>query len=192
MLHLCSRESDLLDAEQLRQRDAREWDALYDATCRRTYQVLYFATGAPDSVVEDLNQDVWLSAMESIERFDASRGTAQDWLLGIARFKALTYLRKQYRNHLAYVGTYDELPCNVSGHEQSLVNDERIALIRAAIASLPENWQYVLRQMYDQQMSVKQIAELTELSPKAIESTLARARQRLREMIKETIERSPE
>lgn len=183
--------ADLDDTNLLRQRDAASWDALYTATGRRTYRVLYHVTGAKPNVLEELNQEVWLSAIESIERFDASRGSAHDWVLGIARFKGLTYLRKQYTSRLAYVGTGAELDHQWADASDSESDSrmERLALLRASIESLPENWQYVLRQKYEVGMSVKEISELVGVTPKAIESTLARARTRLRELYLETCEK---
>lgn len=181
-----------IDPELLRSRDTKAWDALYTATCRRTYRVLYHVTGANTSVLEELNQQVWLSAMESIGRFDASRGTAQDWILGIARFKGLTYLRVQYSSRVVCVGKVDELTDFQNGLEDSLERAEYLAMIRATIASLPENWQYVLRMKYEEKMSVNEIADFIGNTPKGVESVLSRARKRLRELMRDTLERECE
>ena len=143
-------------------------------------------TGATSSILEDLNQDVWLSAIEFIEQFDATRGTAHDWILGIARYKGLNYLRKKYSCRLAYVGEYSDLAEKSDGLSVTIVEAERAALLRGAIESLPENWQFVLRQKYGEGMSVKEIADFSGMTPKAIESTLSRARQRLRELFQDT------
>ena len=183
---------DRFEHELLVRRDAAVWDSLYMATCRRTYRVLHYLTGERQAILEDLNQDVWLSAIESIASFDASLGTAHDWVLGIARYKGLTYLRKQYRNRVVYVADPPEIStAHVGDYDQvALDTTERLALLRATIESLPENWQSILRQKYDNGMSVKEIAELAGTTSKAVESTLSRARTRLRELFNETIERS--
>lgn len=177
---------EFIDTQLLCQRHPETWDLLYTSTCRRTYRVLAHVTGAVPSVLEELNQDVWLSAIECIEGFDATRGTAQDWVLGIARLKGLHYLRKKYQQRLAYVGSYADL-IDPSDDLAALETAERAALLRGAIESLPESWQLVLRQKYGDGLTVKQIAALCETTPKAIESTLSRARQRLRELFQSTI-----
>ncbi len=180
-----------LDPHLLKIRDTETWDSLYVSTCHRTYRVLSHVTGALPHVLEDLNQEVWLSAIESIEGFDATRGTAQDWVLGIARFKGLNFLRKKYSCRLAFVGHYSE---ELEQPEKSAarVAAERAAVLRGTIASLPENWQFVLKQKYDEGMSVKEMADFAETTTKAIESTLSRARQRLRELFQETFLRGTE
>lgn len=175
-----------VDTQLLCQRHPETWDLLYTSTCRRTFRVLGLVTGAAPAILEELNQDVWLSAIECIDGFDATRGTAQEWILGIARLKGLHYLRKKYKQRLAYVGSYTDLVDPTESGED-IEAAERAALLRGAIESLPESWQLVLRQKYSDGLTVKQIAELCETTPKAIESTLSRARQRLRELFQSTI-----
>jgi RNA polymerase sigma factor (sigma-70 family) len=118
-------------------------------------------------VLEELNQDVWLSAIDSIEHFDATRGTPQDWLLGIARFKGLTYIRRQYTCRVVSVGR--SLPEQIAAPDGAPEDAERTALLRATIESLPEQWQYVLRQKYEVGLSVKEFSELAGVTPKAVE-----------------------
>ena len=186
----CHMPPELHDEQLLRSRDADVWDTLYRSTSRRTYRVLHHVTGAMHNELEELNQDVWLSAIQSVERFDATRGTPQDWVLGIARFKGLTYLRKKYYSRFAFVSGSSELAEHWVTPDSSMEFVDRIALLRAAIESLPENWQYLLRQKYEAGLSVNEIAELIAATPKAVESTLSRARQRLRDLFRETIDQS--
>lgn len=183
-------DSELTNTILLSRRDSRAWDALYMLSSKSTYRVLYLVTGESATVLEELNQEVWLSAIESIERFDESRGSAHDWILGIARFKGLSFLRKKYATRLAFVGAFDQLMSISSTDETNAERNELVALVRATIESLPESWQFVLRQKYELDLSVKDIAQLAGISAKAVESTLSRARQRLRELLKETLERT--
>ncbi|QEG43816.1 RNA polymerase sigma factor [Roseimaritima ulvae] len=176
---------ELIDVQRLRVGDHQAWDALYSSACRRTYRVLYHLTGAKQSVLEELNQDVWLSALQSIERLDATRGTAVDWVLGIARHKGLTYLRKHYANRVVFVGAGGDMPDLSFADDGPSPAHERAMWLRAAIESLPEHWQYVLRQKYHVGLTVQQIADQMDRTPKAIESTLSRARARLRELVSE-------
>lgn len=177
---------ELPDIQLLRNRDRDSWDALYRSTCQRSYRVLRHVTGASPSVLEELNQDVWLSAIDSILQFDATRGTPQDWILGIARFKGLTYVRRRYRCRVVSVGC--SVADQIAAVDVPTDADGRIALLRASIESLPEQWQYVLRQKYEAGLSVKEISELAGVTPKAVESTLSRARQRLRDLYRDTVE----
>jgi RNA polymerase sigma-70 factor (ECF subfamily) len=176
-----------IDLEPLRQRDSQAWDHLYQSCAARTYRVLYHITKAERSVLEELNQAVWLAAIESVSGIDGTRGTPQDWVLGIARFHALSYLRRKYRNRVVAVGCGSGWPAAEVDRETE-ARTERLGLIRASIESLPEHWQYVLSQKYEHGRSVKEIADLSHCTVKAIESILSRSRQRLRELTREQTE----
>lgn len=85
----------------------------------------------------------------------------------------------------------DDLTESSVVEDDQLVAAERASLLRATLESLPENWQYVLRQKYQFRLSVREIADLVDSTPKAIESTLSRARQRLRDLMRETNSEQP-
>lgn len=176
------------DHERLKLRETQAWDAFYQLCSRSTYRVLYCITGGPPHVLEELNQEVWLTAIQIIDRLDVTRGTPRSWILGIARLKGLSYLRTQYKNRLVYVGEPIDLANLLEDCSADSPANDKLPLLRAAIVSLPERWQFVLRQKYDEGRTVEDIAELADSTPKAIESTLSRARQRLREIIAATNE----
>ncbi len=177
---------ELLDLDRLRQRDSLAWGQLYDLCAQRTYRVLYHVTKAEQNVLEELNQAVWLAAIETIDRMDGTRGTPQDWILGVARFQGLTYLRRKYRNRVVTVGSGASFPIFDEVTPDLERRTERLGLLRACIESLPENWQFILRQKYEQGMSVKEIAESSGSTVKSVESVLSRSRSRLREMARAT------
>lgn len=179
--------SDWNQVEQLRRRDATAWDLLYAENVTRTYRALYHLTGAKAWIIEELNQDVWLSAIESIENFDGKKGSPEDWILGIARFKGLTYLRKYARERVTMVGVaVPSLVAESESIESEMETQERVGVLRACLACLPEHWQRTLRWKYSQGKSVKEIACLMGATPKSVESILSRARSRLRELVENT------
>ena len=77
-------------------RDERALAALYDATLSRVYGLVLRIVRRPalaDEVVEDTYFQVWRQAL----RFDASRGRALPWLLGMARSRAIDAVRHEAR-----------------------------------------------------------------------------------------------
>ena len=77
-------------------RDERALAALYDATLSRVYGLVLRVVRRPalaDEVVEDTYFQVWRQAA----RFDASRGRALPWLLGMARSRAIDAVRREAR-----------------------------------------------------------------------------------------------
>lgn len=176
-----------IDAERLRAMCPEEWDRLYQLGSCRTYRVLYHVTKAEARVLEELNQGVWLAALEGIDTYDARRGPPLDWVLGIARYKGLNYLRQKYRAKVVVMERLPEMSLAQTAAVNSEWLTEKSRLLRACVESLPDRWQYVLRQKYEIGLSVKEIAELTGTSAKAVESTLSRARHRLRELVDDLV-----
>ena len=77
-------------------RDERALAALYDATLSRVYGLVLRVVRKPalaDEVVEDTYFQVWRQAA----RFDPARGRALQWLLGMARSRAIDALRREAR-----------------------------------------------------------------------------------------------
>ena len=70
-------------------RDRSAWDAMYQRHVGDVYGVVYHLVGGDRHLAEDINQEVWMLAVERFERFDPGRGGFRDWLLGIARHRAL-------------------------------------------------------------------------------------------------------
>src|SRR3954471_14758030 len=74
-------------------RDRSAWDVMYRRHVGDVFGLAYHLVGGGRHLAEELNQEVWLLAIEQFERFDPARGTFRDWLLGIARHRALRHLR---------------------------------------------------------------------------------------------------
>lgn len=50
--------------------------------------------------VDDVHQEVFLSASKTIETFDPTIGSFGQWIAGVANNQAATFLKKTYRNYL--------------------------------------------------------------------------------------------
>lgn len=76
--------------------DERALTALYDATVTRVYALVLRVvrrSALAEEVVEDTFFQVWRQAA----RFDATRGRALTWLLGMARSRAIDAIRREAR-----------------------------------------------------------------------------------------------
>jgi len=130
-------------------------------------------------LVEDVVQDVFLAALASLASFHGT-SSLRTWLLGIARHK----VEDHYRRRLRAPEPLDE---EAAG---SLVDDplpdEAIDRQRArekahqVLQQLHEAYRLVLLWRYWENRSVRDIAEATGKTEKAVERMLARARARFR------------
>jgi RNA polymerase sigma-70 factor, ECF subfamily len=147
-----------------------------------------------DEAARDAVQDAFLSAFRGIQRFD---GQAQlsTWLHRIVVNAALMRIRSRQRrpeqsiepmlpvfaddgHHVTPV-----VPWSETG-EDVLERKETRALVRAAIAELPESYRTVLLLRDIEELSTREAADLVGISENALKLRLHRARQALATVIK--------
>ncbi len=153
---------------------------MYDRHVDDLFGLIYHLVGRNRGAAEDVCQEVWLLAIERFDGFDVQRGGFRNWLFGIARHRVRHYLRRNLRQNI-----------DLDPDDQStalpaldlLEMGERVDVIRAALLSLDGDHRHVLQAKYSDGLSVRDIAERTGRSAKAVESLLSRARARLRELL---------
>jgi RNA polymerase sigma-70 factor (ECF subfamily) len=162
-------------------RDRSAWSAMYERHVRDVFGLVYHLVGGDREVAEDINQEVWLLAIERFDQFDAGRGRFRDWLLGIARHRALRHHRRAA--HQLIQDCPDGLADGVPPPEL-LEGRERADVVRAALLCLHDGCRRVLLAKYGDGLSVAEIAAQTGRSAKAVESLLSRARSQLRALLR--------
>jgi RNA polymerase sigma-70 factor, ECF subfamily len=145
------------------------------------FGLVYHLVGGDRHVAEDINQEVWLLAIERFERFDPARGGFRDWLLGIARHRALRHHRRATGQAIG--GRPDE-PSDSIPPPELLIGVERADVVRAALLCLHDGSRRVLLDKYAEGLSVAEIAARSGRSAKAVESLLSRARGQLRALLR--------
>jgi RNA polymerase sigma-70 factor (ECF subfamily) len=162
-------------------RDRAAWNVMYERHVRDVFGLVYHLVGGDRHVAEDVNQEVWLLAIERFDRFDPGRGGFRDWLLGIARHRALRHHRCASGQPVQGQpdGLSDGLPA-----PELLEGRERADVVRAALLCLHDGSRRVLLAKYADGLSVAEIAARTGRSAKAVESLLSRARSQLRSLLR--------
>jgi RNA polymerase sigma factor (sigma-70 family) len=170
--------------EALARRDRAAWGALYDAHLNEIYAFVSHLLESDRKACEDLNQEVWLQAISSIKGFDPARGELRDWLFGIARLQVAQHFRRLSSAFVSENAESIELADNALLLPQEVMERvERLQLVRAAMTAIPQSHQLVLRQKYVDGRSVQEIATAMKTTAKAVESSLSRARMRLRMLL---------
>jgi RNA polymerase sigma-70 factor (ECF subfamily) len=164
----------------LSRRDRTVWAAMYDRHVGAVFGLVYHLVGQDRAVAEDVNQEVWLLAIEQVDSFDAARGEFRDWLLGIARHRAL----RRRRDPARYFESRSDAPSDALAPLELLEGAERADMVRAALICLHDDWRAVLLDKYAEGLSVTEIADRTGRSAKAVESVLSRAREQLRALLR--------
>jgi RNA polymerase sigma-70 factor (ECF subfamily) len=173
--------------EAITRRDRAAWGALYDAHLREIYAFVSHLMEGDRSSCDDLNQEIWLQAISCIENFDSQKGELRDWLFGIARRQVALHFRRLSGSTVSSahdLAEWMEPADNALLLPQEMMERvERVRLVRAAFLAMPQSHQHVLRQKYIDGRSVEEIATAMKTTAKAVESSLSRARTRLRVLL---------
>lgn len=137
----------------------------------------YLSSKLPEGEVEEILQDTFLSAFDSLTlyRGDSSVST---WLISIARHEVADFYRKKYVRcaveHTAplFENMVSELLSPEFESEKKKIEQKFFATYQ----KLSSQYQDVLSYRFELSMSVKEIAKRMDLSFKATESLLYRAR----------------
>lgn len=135
---------------------------------------------------EEVYQDVFIKVFQNINRYEAERSSFKTWLLRIAYNETVTHLRRQ-RQRTLYLDDGDNSYEAISEAEVEETlghpNQEVVQLIRAAIRHLPPDEQAIITMFYYDEMSLKEIAYVTESQPTTVASRLSRTRKKLCKII---------
>lgn len=127
---------------------------------------------------EDLTNDVFLEAIESLSMLQKEEKTLA-WLYRIAHNKMVDFYRKKKIKSilLSQVPFLQIIANEISQPEFQFEKDAIRDKIEASLRSLSYNHRIILELHYEQEVPIKQIARKLNLSFKAAESLLFRARQ---------------
>ena len=182
---------DVLLARLVRSGDARAFDTLYRRHSALLYatavRVMRGADGAADVV-----HDAWIRAVENGRSFER-RSTFRTWVTGILLNVIREHVRDVRRNGVQSDGD----PAPPAGVASDVTwADARFAVtptldvsgvdpvdLEAAIAALPAGFRHVLVLHDVEGFTHEEIAEMLDIVPGTSKSQLARARQRVREML---------
>jgi RNA polymerase sigma factor (sigma-70 family) len=164
---------------------------LYGQYSNRVYNTaLSYLQHATDA--EDVTQEVFLEVFRSVGQFRGG-SSISTWLYRITINKCLDYQRHKQRKKRfgilrSLFGAAGELQHDLPDFQHpgiALENQERATVLFKAIAQLGESQKTAFILVYVEELSQKEAAEVMEISVKALESLLQRAKGNLRITLKE-------
>ncbi len=156
--------------------DQSAFDSLYARYKQPLYGYLYRNCGNEASI-DELFQDIWLRVIASAGRYKR-RGKFRSWIFTLAHHCIVDFYRKSGRQSGEQpVG--EDLPASQS--TESRVQDrEALFAVQEAIASLPLEQRQAFCLREESGFSVREIAEIQDVTLEAAKSRLRYAYQKLR------------
>jgi len=129
---------------------------------------------------DDLANDVFILAYEHFDRYDPQKASIYTWLFAITR----NVLKNFYRNAKNNISIDDEdnwldiaSPLDI---ENCVIEEERAAILKKAIAELPERQRACIELQYIEGLSGKEIAERIGITPANVRVLVNRAKEKLK------------
>lgn len=154
--------------------DTREYERLLNLYLDSVYRVAL--SGCRNSAdAEDVVQDTFIKLWERQELFEDEEH-ARKWLIRVASNLCHSLWRTSWRKRTVYLEEMTTAP--------AFSMPERSELYYA-VMGLSVKYRQVVYLYYFEEYSVKEIAKLVKLSETAVQTRLLRARQKLKEALKE-------
>lgn len=131
-------------------------------------------------VIEDILQDILLAAWQALPTYRGD-SSLQSWILGIARHKIDDYYRRRIREEdISEEEDSAPEPSMVPMLEQQLDSAAQQDKVQETLSGMPESYALALIWRYRDERSVREMAQLSGKTEKAMERLLARAREDFR------------
>lgn len=171
--------------------DTEAADELATAALEPLYRFCLYRVGRDEHLCEDVVQETLVRAIRDVDRYDPARsgGDLFPWLTGLAqneirralagRKSAASLEALWSRMDKELLSIYAKLGSEPFGDEL-LRRAETREMVNATMSQLPPQYGRALEAKYVHGRSVRQIAEASKVSEKAVESQLSRARKAFR------------
>lgn len=165
--------------------DEKALMALYDATLSRVWGLVLRVVRRPQ-LAEEVVEDVFFQVWRQAPRFDAQRGRAMAWLLGMARSRAIDALRHEAR---FVAESLDDEAHAEPTDESSEAGDELLAVARGhadlhdALMLLNPQPRQLVALAFFSGLSHEEIATQTHLPLGTVKSQIRRALLSLRQVL---------
>jgi RNA polymerase sigma-70 factor (ECF subfamily) len=135
-----------------------------------------------DSIAEDLISEVFLDVWRQAGRFEG-RSSVSTWLLAIARFKALSALRRRPDEELDEVAVA-KVEDQSDDPAITLEKKDKSALIQKCLMGLSAQHREVVDLVYYHDKSVEEVAQIVGIPENTVKTRMFYARKRLAELLK--------
>jgi RNA polymerase sigma-70 factor (ECF subfamily) len=134
-----------------------------------------------EAAAEDLISEVFLDVWRQAGKFEG-RAAVSTWLLAIARFKALTALRRKPEQELDE-DTAETIEDTSDTPDVTLEKKDKSALIRKCLAGLSAEHREIIDLVYYHEKSVEEVAEIVGIPENTVKTRMFYARKKLAELL---------
>jgi len=162
--------------------DKRAMQVLYARHNVRVYRFILRLTGN-QSLAEDLVSEVFLDVWRQADGFEA-KSQVSTWLLAIARYKALSALRRRTDEHLD-----DQMAATIEDTaddpETVAYTKDRNTIVQKCLRQLSPAHREVIDLVYYHEKSVDEVAEIVGVPPATVKTRMFYARSKMADLLQQ-------
>jgi RNA polymerase sigma-70 factor (ECF subfamily) len=136
-----------------------------------------------EATAEDLISEVFLDIWRQAGKFEG-RSAVSTWMLSIARFKALSALRRRPEQELDDE-TAERIEDQSDDPETALAKKDKGALLRQCLTALSAEHREIIDLVYYHEKSVEEVAGIVGIPEATVKTRMFYARKKLSELLKE-------
>src|SRR5438445_1608684 len=166
--------------------DQAAWELIVKQHWRKVFNVAYKFVGKHDEA-EDLTQDIFLKIFKSLDTFDR-RANFQTWLISVSRNLCIDHYRSVRKERETIDRDVDANELAPAARDEGpiavLEQRDRVALLRQALAALPDTLRTAVLMRDIQELSYQEIADKLRLPEGTVKSRINRGRTELARQIR--------
>jgi RNA polymerase sigma-70 factor (ECF subfamily) len=161
--------------------DRLAMQVLYARHHVRVYRFILRLVGNT-TTAEDLISEVFLDVWRQAGKFEA-RSAASTWLMAIARFKALSVLRRKPEEELDDE-TAEAIEDLADDPEVTVQKKDKGEILRKCLSALSSDHREIIDLVYYHEKSVEEVAEMVGIPEATVKTRMFYARKKLSELLK--------
>lgn len=143
------------------------------------------------TMIDDIAQEAFLAAYRDLPRYDG-RAPFRTWLLGIARHRALTWVRDEGRRRSREPLSVEAVLLTVQppAGEDLAIADQRLGALRTCVEQLPGHSADLINAHYRDGHDATHLADRSGRSEGSVRMALMRVRRLLRDCVERRLEQA--
>lgn len=175
---------ELVIIKRAKQGNAEAWSVLFKWNFKPVYNLCLQLAMKHNNDAEDIAQQTFIIAAKRINKFDPHKGSFRLWLFGIAKNCYMKHTSKKIRH-----AHFDINNPSMQSLAEPNAKCPEVILVLETLARLSAKYCIVLEAKYLEKKTVNEIAHNQNTTPKAIESTLTRAREKFKQQYQTLLRR---
>jgi RNA polymerase sigma-70 factor, ECF subfamily len=137
-----------------------------------------------EALAQDVVNDVFVDVWRNADQFKGETSQVSTWILAIARFKAISSLRRRRDEQLDDAQAIT-IPDLADDPETAIQKKDRVAILRKCMSHLSGVHREIIELAYYQEKSVKEVAGMLGVPENTVKTRMFHARKRMSELLHE-------